>query len=117
MIFEAIETKVRAAFQPTHLELENESHMHHHRTREAGALGGVEETHFRLVVVSAAFEGVSRVDRQRRVYALLEDERTAGLHALAMWTYTPAEWAKIGPHADLESPSCASGAQSPTKPS
>ncbi|MBX3019610.1 MAG: BolA family transcriptional regulator [Bdellovibrionaceae bacterium] len=106
MIFEAIEAKVRAAFQPSHLELENESHTHHR---------GGDETHFRLVVVSAAFEGVSRVDRQRRVYALLDEERAAGLHALAMWTYTPAEWAKMGPHVDLDSPSCAG--QTPAKPS
>lgn len=103
MIFESIEAKVRAAFQPTHFELENESHLHAHGRR----LGGHEETHFRLVVVSPAFEAVSRVDRQRRVYALLEEERAAGLHALAMWTYTPAEWAKLNPSADLESPSCA----------
>lgn len=103
MISESIETKLRAAFRPSHFELENESHLH--------SRGG-DETHFRLILVSPDFEGLSRVDRQRRVYALLEEERAAGLHALAMWTYTPAEWAKLDPRSDLASPECA-GATGP----
>jgi BolA protein len=100
MIFESIEAKVRAAFKPTHFELENESHTHHR---------GGDETHFRLIVVSPLFEGVSRVDRQRQVYGLLEAERSQGLHALAMWTYTPSEWEKHAAAADLTSPDCATG--------
>jgi len=42
-------------------------------------------------IVSAAFQGLSRVERQRRVYAVLADEIDAGLHALALSTLTPEE--------------------------
>lgn len=80
-----LRNKVEGAFSPVHIELENESGQH----QRGGA-----ETHFRLLIVSAHFEGLSRVDRQRRVQALFEDERREGLHALALWTYTPAEWEK-----------------------
>lgn len=97
-IAESIEQKLRSAFEPAHFELDNESHTHHR---------GGDETHFRVVVVSAKFEGVARVDRQRQVYALLDEERSAGLHALAMWTYTPAEWSRLHPETDLDSPACA----------
>lgn len=97
MIAESIQAKVTSALSPTHLELEDESHTHHR---------GGQETHFRLVVVSPVFEGLSRVDRQRKVYALLETERSQGLHALAMWTYTPAEWSALAPSADTSSPHC-----------
>lgn len=97
MIFESIQNKLRAQLNPTHLELINESHTHHR--------GGA-ETHFRLVVVSPVFQGLSRVERQRRVYGLLDEERQQGLHALAMWTYTPEEWVKIEAERDLSSPDC-----------
>lgn len=85
-IAESLRQKVESAFSPEHLELENESSQH--------SRGGP-ETHFRLVIVSQNFEGLSRVERQRRVQALFEAERSAGLHALALWTHTPAEWSKL----------------------
>jgi BolA protein len=49
------------------------------------------ETHFALTIVSPAFEGRTRVERQRMVYALLEPELRSGLHALQLTTRTPAE--------------------------
>jgi BolA protein len=45
-------------------------------------------------IVSARFAGLSRVERQRRVYAAAADEIAAGLHALALTTLTPEEAAK-----------------------
>lgn len=83
----AIDSKLRAAFAPARLAIEDESSKHHGHAgwREGG------ETHFRVEIVSQAFEGKARVARQRLVYAALKDELDAGLHALAMETLTPAE--------------------------
>jgi len=48
--------------------------------------------HFEALVVSAAFEGLSRVARHQRVYAALGDRMQQEIHALAMRTLTPAEY-------------------------
>ena len=83
----AIDNKLRATFAPARLAIEDESSKHHGHAgwREGG------ETHFKVEIVSAAFEGQSRVARQRSVYAALKQELDAGLHALALTTLTPAE--------------------------
>jgi BolA family transcriptional regulator, general stress-responsive regulator len=83
----AIDIKLRAQFAPTRISIEDESSRHrgHAGFREGG------ESHFRVEIVSAAFEGKNRVARQRLVYATLKDEFAAGLHALALTTLTPAE--------------------------
>ena len=75
------------ALAPTSLEVVDESHLHagHSGWREAG------ETHFRLDVVSAAFEGKSRVERHRLVNGVLEPAFQRGLHALAVKARTPAD--------------------------
>lgn len=84
--------KLSAAFAPDLLEIEDESARH---AGHAGARPGG-ETHFRVVVVSSAFEGISRVERQRRVYAALAGELKAQIHALALITLTPGEAASRG---------------------
>jgi BolA protein len=83
----AIDNKLRARFTPARLSIEDESSRHrgHAGYREEG------ESHFRVEIVSAAFEGQSRIARQRLVYQTLKDEFAAGLHALALTTLTPAE--------------------------
>ena len=83
----AIDNKLRARFAPARLSIEDESSRHrgHAGHREGG------ESHFRVEIVSAAFEGQSRVSRQRLVYETLRDEFAAGLHALALTTLTPDE--------------------------
>lgn len=51
--------------------------------------------HFYATIVSAAFEGMRTLARQRAVYAALGDKILGGdalIHALSMKTYTPAEW-------------------------
>ena len=50
------------------------------------------ETHFKMIIVSDVFVGLSQVQRQQRVYRVLNDELANGLHALSMKTLTPAEW-------------------------
>jgi BolA protein len=83
----AIDNKLRARFTPARLSIEDESSRHrgHAGHREGG------ESHFRVEIVSAAFDGQSRVSRQRLVYETLKDEFAAGLHALALTTLTPDE--------------------------
>ncbi len=79
----AIRGKVAAALQPVHLELINESHMH---------AGPRTDSHFKLVTVSTAFEGLNKVKRHQLVYRLLGEELAGPVHALALHLYTPAEW-------------------------
>ena len=63
-----IETRLRAAFSPTHFELLDESHQH---AGHAGAQGGGQ--HFALTMRSAVFAGVLTVKRHQMVYAALQD--------------------------------------------
>ncbi|HKQ11426.1 MAG TPA: BolA family protein [Rhizomicrobium sp.] len=87
----AIRDKLTSIFAPIALEVRDESTRHAGHagaTREDGSQG---ETHFHVRIVSAAFDGVSRVDRQRRVYAALKDELAGPVHALSLSALTPAE--------------------------
>jgi BolA family transcriptional regulator, general stress-responsive regulator len=83
----AIDKKLRQRLTPIRLNIEDESSLHrgHAGHREGG------ESHFRVEIVSPAFEGQSRIARQRLVYQVLKDEFDAGLHALALTTLTPEE--------------------------
>ena len=94
----SIEAKLSAALAPDHLEVENDSRRH----RAGGA-----ESHFKVVVVSAAFEGVALIDRHRRVNELLADELRDGVHALQIRAVTPAQWRASA--APLVSPRCSGG--------
>ena len=86
-ITERINKKLTEGLTPSRLEVVDESakHQGHGGWREGG------ETHFHVTVVTDAFEGKSRVDRQRMVYALLAEEMAERVHALALTTKTPAE--------------------------
>lgn len=53
--------------------------------------------HWTAVIVSAAFEGMTRIHRHQRVYATLGQRmHTDEVHALSMKTLTPSEWAQQG---------------------
>jgi BolA protein len=82
-----ISEKLTAALKPERLEITDESHRH---AGHAGARPGG-ETHFRVEVISAAFQGKSRLERQRLVYALLRDEMAQQIHALSLVTRAPGE--------------------------
>jgi BolA protein len=56
----------------------------------AGAASG--GGHFRATIVSARFDGLSRLAAQRLVYAALGELMQREIHALAMTTLTPAQW-------------------------
>lgn len=104
-VAESIEEKLRARLRPTHLEVKNESGMH--------AVPKGSETHFRVVVVSPAFDGMGRVDRHKLVYEALADELRSGVHALAVVSRTPAEWEKEANPG--ESPACMGGSAAEKK--
>jgi BolA family transcriptional regulator, general stress-responsive regulator len=89
-----IEAKLKAALNPLRLEVVDESARHagHAGLRGHAHEGG--ETHFRVTIVSQAFEGQSRVARQRMVYDALSHELANGIHAVARTTLTPAEAAR-----------------------
>jgi BolA protein len=82
-----IHEKLARAFAPVELAVHDESALH---AGHAGARPGG-ETHFRVKIVAAAFEGLSRVERQRRVYAALSREMEGQVHALSLTTLTPGE--------------------------
>ena len=68
--------------QPIKIELKNDSAKHAGHTQHLGGAGFTGETHYKLILQSALFDGVSRIDRQRMIMDLLADEFTSGLHAL-----------------------------------
>jgi BolA protein len=86
-IIEAIRTKLTAAFEPTRLEVEDDSARHH---GHAGATPGG-ESHFNVTIESAAFQGTPRVARQRMVYRALADELAGPVHALSVKALAPGE--------------------------
>lgn len=75
------------AFEPTRLDVINESELH------AGHRGspGTGESHYRVLLVSSAFAGKTRVARHRMVNEVLADELNGRVHALALATYAPDE--------------------------
>ena len=94
---ERMEGLLRAAFAPGFLVVEDESARH---AGHAGARPGG-ETHYRVALVSASFEGSSRVERQRAVHAALRAEFATGLHALSLVLRTPDE-ARAAPPASRQ---------------
>lgn len=52
-----------------------------------------EGDHFEAIVVSGQFEGRTMVQQHQMVYATLGDRMGGEIHALALHTYTPDEWA------------------------
>ena len=96
----AIEKKLIAAFEPTHLQVINESSNHNVPKHS--------ETHFKVVVVSTSFTGKPPLDRHRCVNECLTSELAGPVHALTITAKTPEQWAKS--QAVTESPPCLGGA-------
>ena len=84
---DTIAKKLTDALHPESLSVIDESHLHE---GHAGHRPG-RETHFRIHIVSRAFEGKSRVERHRMINALLADDLAGGVHALALKTQAPGE--------------------------
>lgn len=83
-IAQRITQKLTQTFQPAHLEVHNESHMH--------SVPPGSETHFKVVLASDAFAGKRQVQRHQAIYACLAEELQNGVHALALHTFSPDEW-------------------------
>ena len=80
-----ITNKLREAFSPESLEVSDESHLHEgHAGHRPGG-----ETHFRVYIVSAAFERKSRIERHRMINSTLAAELAGGVHALAIKAQAP----------------------------
>lgn len=79
--------KLMVALEPTRLDVVNESHLHAGHASSPGT----GESHFRVLIVSQAFEGKSRVERHRTVNELLAAELRDGVHALAIKALAPGE--------------------------
>ncbi|HET9232112.1 MAG TPA: BolA family protein [Vitreimonas sp.] len=84
---ERMQTLLTAQFAPQKIVIEDQSALH---AGHAGARPGG-QTHYRLTLVSQAFEGLTRVARQRLVYHALREEFETGLHALSLDLKTPRE--------------------------
>ncbi len=79
--------KLQEAFSPHRLEVVDDSARHSgHRPDQPEG-----ESHFNVIIVSDAFVGVGRVERQRRVYAALAEELAGPVHALSVKALAPGE--------------------------
>ncbi len=89
-VAEIMKLKLTEALSPIQLDITDDSHKHagHAGARPEG------ESHFSVFVVSQAFEGKSRVERQRLVYQALAEEMKQRIHALALQTISPNEQGK-----------------------
>ena len=99
---DTIESKLAEALSPMHLEVINESANHH--------VPPGSESHFKVVLVAAEFEGQRLIARHRRVNGVLADELAGSIHALALHTYTEAEWRERFGAAPM-SPPCLGGSR------
>ena len=99
---QTIQQKLQQALSPIHLEVINESHMHN--------VPEGSESHFKVVVVSEAFEGEKLIARHRQVNQVLREELAGGIHALALHTMTPEDWFSRGGTVE-DSPPCLGGSK------
>ena len=86
-VAEEIRRKLTEAFRPLEIVVEDESARH---AGHAGARPGG-ESHFRVRIVAPAFTDMSRIERQRKIYEVLEDEMRSQVHALAIEARAPGE--------------------------
>src|SRR4051812_35063938 len=93
---DVIINKLHEAFSPESLDVVDESHLHEgHAGHRPGG-----ETHFRVYIVSPAFEGKSRVERHRMINTVLAAELAGTVHALAIQAQAPQDNSKQTPKAN-----------------
>lgn len=97
-----IRTRLLAAFEPVHLDVVNESHLHNVPTGS--------ESHFKLVIASQRFEGKRLLGRHRLVNEALAGELAGPVHALAIHAVTPDEWFRTAGESP-DSPLCRGGSK------
>ena len=86
-VADRLKAKLERDFEPQRLEIVDDSSRHagHAGSRPGG------ESHFTVTIVSQVFSGLSRIERQRRIYAALAEELSGPVHALALKALTPEE--------------------------
>jgi BolA protein len=86
-VTDAIRRKLEAAFAPSRLDIVDDSDKHHGHAghREGG------QSHFTVTIESAAFAGLGRVERQRRINQALAEELSGPVHALSIKAAAPGE--------------------------
>ena len=94
-ITETILEKIKKNFSPKYTELQDESHKHS---------GNRKETHFKLILTSEVFKGLTILHRHRMVHDVLKEELNGPVHALSLSLYSPEEWAKET--SPLSTPDC-----------
>lgn len=104
--------KLTVALEPSYLTLENESPLH--------GLSLEAERHFRVVIVSETFQGLTRVARHRFIHGLVAEELRSSVHALSLQAYTPEEWEERvaragGLPVESQSPECRGGGKRENK--
>lgn len=87
-----IKARIESALSPTHIVVNDDSAAHAEHLPVLEGHINSEETHFSILVVSDAFEGLNPVKRHRAVNQLIADEFDTGLHALTIKTFTPEQW-------------------------
>jgi BolA protein len=97
-----ISQRLSEQLEPVYLEVNEETQMHN--------VPADAESHFRVVVVSSRFEGLTPVARQRLVNQLVADEFANGMHAFSVYTWTPQQWVEKGGQAP-NSPPCLGGSK------
>jgi BolA protein len=86
-VADRIEAKLTAAFRPLELDIHDQSHLHQ---GHAGS-PGTGESHFKIRVVAELFDGMSRLERQRKVNEALKEELAGPVHALSAELLAPRE--------------------------
>ncbi|KNC47808.1 BolA protein [Thecamonas trahens ATCC 50062] len=99
----AITAKLTRVLSPVFLDVVNESYKH--------SVPADAETHFKVTVVSDAFDGLALIERHRKVYDVLGDELKASVHALSIKAKTPAQWEAAGKSISHSTPNCLGGSK------
>jgi BolA protein len=81
-----MESRLREAFDPSHLDVVNESYKH--------SVPADAESHFKVTVISDAFDGREAIDRHRAIQQALGENLGKAVHALSIEAWTPLEWAR-----------------------
>ncbi len=100
-----IEAKLRHAFAPDHLEVLNESSAHN--------VPPGSESHFKVVIVAACFEGKGLLERHRSINEALAEELAGPVHALSIHVHTPREWGARGQAVSVSPPCLGGGKRRP----
>ena len=98
----SIESKLKKAIDPIHLEVIDESYLHN---VEPGR-----ESHVRIVAISDLFIGLNLVKRHQLIYAEIQEEISGPIHAISLHTFTEEEWTKKNNETE-PSPNCLGGSK------